>query len=456
MDSREMVASLCVNLPEDILKKKWAGDMNAAMQAIDERLTQDLPRMLRARLAVEKERLRRLPLQYPWNHAEAFEKLRELVPDVTMEEFERCEAQGLVDFIYLNGERRYFIRFHKALCRLPYFLKKADELRPESPYLDPLIAQVKRQGRLKKRITIEASIAAARNAFVPGEYRAWLPFALEEAQQSHVKVEETNATLLADGSAPARTAFRQWQAESVEDRFRIRYSYDSEIIYADPRNASAPASPLYPSARPLSAEDLAEDGTFIRFTPLLRSLAEEISAGAVTQVEKAWRCYEYVTTKVKYAYVRQYFQIDDIGEYCALNGKGDCGLQAILFINLCRILGVPARWQSGLSISEDGAGSHDWAQFYLDGWGWLFADPSFGGSAWRSGATERWQYYFGNLDPMRMAANRSFMPELTPAMAALRVDPYDSQTGELERVGAGMPFVGRELDEEADVVQVEG
>ena len=83
----------------------------------------------------------------------------------------------------------------------------------------------------------------------------------------------------------------------------------------------------------------------------------------------ARKFYDFVTTQVKYSFVRDYFQIPHLGEYAAANLKGDCGLQALLFILLCRISGIPARWQSGLAVEPDYVGSHDWAQFYVDGWG---------------------------------------------------------------------------------------
>ena len=177
----------------------------------------------------------------------------------------------------------------------------------------------------------------------------------------------------------------------------MRYSYVSRTVYADPLNRPAPAAPLYPDALPPTEADLAEDGTYICFTPLLRDLEKELSTGLTTPLQKAWAYYSFITRKVNYSFVRDYFQIDNIGEYCAINRQGDCGLQALLFIILCRLGGIPARWQSGLSIDDDGAGSHDWTQFWLEGWGWLFADPSYGGSAWRSGAVERNAFYFGNL-----------------------------------------------------------
>ena len=119
MTGMEQVRALSVPLPEDILKHKWAGELEAAAAAIDARLERDdIPQAMRARLTCEKERLRRLPLQYPWNRDEAFDKLRELIPDVTREEFAQMERAGIVDFIYLHGEKRYFIRFHKSIAMI--------------------------------------------------------------------------------------------------------------------------------------------------------------------------------------------------------------------------------------------------------------------------------------------------------------------------------------------------
>ena len=108
-----------------------------------------------------------------------------------------------------------------------------------------------------------------------------------------------------------------------------------------------------------------------------------------------------------------------------------------------------------MSIDEDYIGGHDWMQFYLEGWGWLFADPSYGGSAYRAGSAERHQFYFGNLDPMRIAANRAYQAEMKPGKQALRVDPYDNQSGEMERVGAQVPYTMRQMCGEAEMIACE-
>ena len=447
MNIEQCVSSLSMPLPEDIMKRKWAGDLDGAVKAIDMRLKGPLPEMLRARLVCEKERIRRLPTQYPYNRAQAIEKLSELIGQAVSEaDFDDLELAGWVDFIYIHGEKRYFVRFHRSMLKngaLAHLIEQTKN--PAHAYLDPMIEEVMKKGEARRRITLKASLYVDREAFVPGEYLAHLPFPIEDAQQSDVQLLAGDPDGLGDAHAPARTMY--WHRTLEEWRsFDATYSYVSHIRYADPLGRPAPDAPLYPACAAPCAEDLGERGAYMRFTPYLRDLAQKLTAGESSDVMKAWRIYEFVTTKVTYSFVRDYFQLDNQGEYCAVNLKGDCGLQALLFILLCRLSGIPARWQSGMSIDEHYAGSHDWAQFYLPGWGWLFADPSYGGSAYRAGSEKRHRFYFGNLDPMRMAANRVYQAELTPEKTQLRVDPFDNQSGEIERIGAPLPFTMRQLD----------
>lgn len=455
MDTKLCVDSLSMPLPEDILKRKWAGDFEGAIKAIDARLAKELPEMLRARLECEKEIIRRLPTQYPWTRDEALAKLRELVPSVTDEQFEQWELEGRIDFIYMKGEKRYFVRCHRSIAKHPDLVRQAGrEVTPENKWLDPMIREIKEKGSLKRRITLETSIYVEKEAFVPGEYLMHLPFPAASAQQSDIVLLEGDPDGISSEDAPARSVHWRRQLNGWQE-FAIKYAYTSCIKYADPLHLPAPTQPLYPNAAPPCAEDLAESGAYMRFTPYLKALADELSKGASDDAEKAWKFYEFVTTKVDYSFMRDYFQTDHLNEFCAVNLRGDCGLQALLFIILCRIGGIPARWQSGLAVEPTYTGSHDWAQFYLEGWGWLFADCSYGGSAYRCGATERHQFYFGNLDPMRMAANREFQAELTPSLSVLRVDPYDNQNGEAERMGAEYPLTMRQIDGRARLVCAE-
>ena len=61
-------------------------------------------------------------------------------------------------------------------------------------------------------------------------------------------------------------------------------------------------------------------------------------------------------------------------------GKGSCRDFAMLFIDICRSVGIVARFVSGYCIGDAAAGSdmHAWAEVYLPGTGWRGFDPSRG------------------------------------------------------------------------------
>ena len=178
----------------------------------------------------------------------------------------------------------------------------------------------------------------------------------------------------------------------------------------------------------------------IRFTPYLRALAEEIRGDEKNPLLIAKAIYNYITENIHYSYMREYLYIPNIPEFAALNHRGDCGVQALLFITLCRILGIPARWQSGCTARPSGIGSHDWAQVYIAPYGWLPVDPSFGGGAFRRGDLAMRDHYFGNLDPFRLVTCNDVQAAFYPPKHYLRRDPYDNQRGEGEYRDAGIGF----------------
>ena len=135
-----------------------------------------------------------------------------------------------------------------------------------------------------------------------------------------------------------------------------------------------------------------------------------------------------------------YILLDNIADNCARNHTGDCGVFALLFLTLCRCAGIPAQWQSGLTAEPDFIGGHDWVRFYVEPYGWLFADTSYGTGAVRLGKEERRKFYFGNLDPYRMVANSAFQVPFTVAKQQMRADPYDNQLGEIETDTRGFSF----------------
>jgi len=64
------------------------------------------------------------------------------------------------------------------------------------------------------------------------------------------------------------------------------------------------------------------------------------------------------------------------------NKIGTCDEFSSLFIALCRSLGIPARYVSGVAYSNipelEGFGNHAWAEAYFPGYGWVPFDPTYG------------------------------------------------------------------------------
>lgn len=69
------------------------------------------------------------------------------------------------------------------------------------------------------------------------------------------------------------------------------------------------------------------------------------------------------------------------------NRQGVCDELTSLFIAMLRSLGVPARFVSGLTFTNNpafpaGWGAHGWAEVYFPGVGWVPFDPTFGELGW--------------------------------------------------------------------------
>lgn len=169
-----------------------------------------------------------------------------------------------------------------------------------------------------------------------------------------------------------------------------------------------------------------DEPPYLVHTRYLAQLAKDITGTVRNPVVKARLIYEYVVTHVSYAYMPSYQTIPNLAEYGASMLRGDCGIQAALFINLLRESGIKAGWMGGMYVTPNEVANHDWAWFRIPGIEpMLYADCSFGGSALRRGDTLSSGFYFGNLDVMRLACTTALA--YPGASVAWRRDPTDCQ-----------------------------
>ena len=433
--------NLLIPLPEDVLRAKHAGEFELCLRLIDRKLAS--PRtseMLKARLEYEKQTLPRLIKRYPYDRKAALEVAQKRISGFTEAELDEAEMEGQVDYIFVKGEKRYVSHFAGSLLKFhPEW--KDRELAPsgkDSPDLDEFIAEIKQKGEIGCRFSITSSLKIDDEAFEKGEtYTVHIPVPAPSAQQAaeDIVISADADAVIAPADAYQRTVCFK-RTLSKNEPFDVSFTYTSRLRYVRPFG-EAPYI-VYPSVPAPVPEDLEQQYPHIVFTPYLTNLAKTIAGNETRPLYLARRVYDYITTHVRYSFMRTYSLIENHAQYAAVNYKGDCGIQAVLFITLCRILGIPARWQSGLTVGYDTTGNHDWAMFYTREFGWLFADPSFGGGARRNGKPERWDYYFGNLDPFRMVANRAYYKDFDPPKRFLRYDPTDNQNGEVEAGTRGL------------------
>lgn len=429
------LAYLTVPLPEDIMKMKWYGDFDRAKRVIHLRLKKELPDALRKRLEMELSILERLPRDYVFTEEEGFKELQEYVKDATWEELQELMDEDAVDWIYVQGKRMLKDNFVSNLLKTrPYIFDRIQEKHQElvkereesRQRLEDTMHKMKNEGGMRMRFHIQEEFHILNGKERPDHpVVVHMPLPVEYAQVESFQITSLSdkPVLIAPKDYPQRTIAFQ-KTMNAGDSIQVEFDYVIAAPYVDPKPEHVfEAQPTF---------YLEEQLPHVRFTPYIRELAKEIVGEETNPLNKARKIYDYITTHLMYSFVRSYFAITEIPEFAASSWKGDCGVQALLFITLCRASGVPARWQAGLYTTPDHAGCHDWAQFYVAPYGWLYADCSFGGSAYRAGDMERWNFYFGNLDPFRMPANSDFQHDLIPPKCYLRSDPYDNQSGEAE------------------------
>jgi len=442
---------LIAGLPDKVRCLEEKGLFKEAVQLINKILAEkrEFPSMLKARLEWEIERIERIRKDYTLSREEAFKSLKSKIHDLTWEDFEKWVREGFIDYRSVEGEIKIFNNFLPNLLRDSVEAKKRvthpDETSEKvADLLHKHVDKVLERRTTGKRYVepvrnrVLMTLKISPNAVPEGEtVRVWLPFPRKDPLQPEIELISTRPEnyILAPEDSPQRTIY--FERKSVKDlqlEFQVEYEYTAYASYQkiNPKEV-----------KPYGKSELLEKYTseqlpHIAFTPYLRRLAEEIVSEESNPYLKARRIYDWITRNVNYTLVPEYSTIECISDYAARNLRGDCGVQALLFITLCRLSGVPARWQSGWYINPISPSPHDWAQFYVEPYGWLYADPSFGG---HEKSVEKYrEFYFGNIDHFRLVANVEISSQFTPPKTHYRSDNVDNQRGEVEWNGGNLYY----------------
>lgn len=412
----------------------------------------------RKTLEFELDRLERIKKDFPYTKAELYDELKKSVKGLTAQEFEGWVQQGRFDSREIDGRRLFmassvsnlFFRYPELYARrLPppetaelekrhwqtcEDIKKAAQAEGK-PYVLPKVFQ------MSMAVTAKADAAAA------GEIvRAWLPIPRDYPFQGDFHVLSSSPVVkhLDDKDRSLRAAYIEQPAlKGKPVEFKLDYAYTMHGVWFDLKpEAIKPVDLKDPALKPFT-----EPAPHIVFTPELGALSDKIAGGETNSLLKAKKFYDWIADNIKYSYAIEYSTIRNISEYCRSHGYGDCGQEALLFMTLCRMNGIPARWQSGWNTFPGAKSIHDWSEIYLAPYGWVPVDPYMGIYAMRYATTlkpeqrrELRDFYFGGLDQYRMIANSDHNQTLDPPKQSMRSDDVDFQRGELEAGGHNIYF----------------
>jgi len=212
------------------------------------------------------------------------------------------------------------------------------------------------------------------------------------------------------------------------------------------RERSAELGRATGSAAPSGYQRWLRDDALVKVDDRVRKIAADVTQGAKTPLEKARAIYAYVLSTMKYQKTGEGWGKGSIIWACDQK-YGNCTDFHALMIGLLRAEGIPARFQIGYSVPPgekgDLPGYHCWADFYVDGVGWVPVDAS---EAWKH--PEQREYFFGHHDANRFALSTgrdlSFAGMHGPALNYF-VYPYAEAGGlpAADRVGRKTTFVAQ-------------
>lgn len=444
--------------PAHIAAMVDAGQFDAAGAGIEQALVRpDLGQGTREALLFQRERMRRIRLDFPLDADALKAGIRRQIPDLRDDEFRRWDAHGLLEHMVIDGRTRYFKRDASNLFRLSDEAA-ARRAHPEPFDDDPLGTLGDHHRAVRKaalaghrssvephRVRITQTLTVDADAVPAGQVvRAWIPYPKPlPGQQEDIRyvASEPARHQIAPASAPQRTVYFEKTAQAGKP---TAFSVTYELTIAAQYHAIDPAKVVPAKITPALAPYLAERPPHVVFTEQMRLFSRQVVGDETNPYRIAQKLFAAVD-EIPWAGAREYSTLTNISDYALHAGHADCGQQTLLLITLLRMNGIPARWQSGAIFAPGGYDDiHDWGQLYLAPYGWVPVDVTFGrlhpGAHPQPGDNALKWFYLGGLDAWRVAFNSDFGQPLVPAKHSFRSDTVDSQRGEVEWSGGNLYY----------------
>lgn len=401
--------------------------------------------------AIQLEILRRTRHDFALTDKDVLTEIKKSIPDATQADVDRWRKAGDLQSRVIDGENRYFQRAVSNLFRFNTEAKRRQQ-HPAAEKKFNLNALVEKIVQLaddsvspevypvKHHVNYELLVHANHPRVKPGAVvRAWLPFPQEYRQQKDVQLirSDPQPAQIASALAPQRTIYFEQTITDPKKSPRFLAEFEFVTSAYCPKLDPAKVRP-YDVNSAVYREYTAERPPHIVFTPEVKELVRTIVRDETNPLEKALRIFRWTSKNVPWCAEQEYSIIPSLSVKGLTARRGDCGVQNTSFTTLCRAAGIPARWQSGWQTKPGDWNMHDWSEIYLEPWGWVPTDASYGV---RDHADPRVRDFFcGHMDPYRLIVNLDYGRPLEPPKTSFRSEPTDFQRGEIEIDGHNLYF----------------
>jgi transglutaminase-like putative cysteine protease len=419
----------------------------------DKLIDKNLPELEKYDLRFQIELMDRIRKDFRRTREEVVSDLKKFYPEITDEMILNWENDYSLEMKVIDGEKKYFNNAVPNLFRINKEAKKHKEkigsVKPDEldvfleKYVPKVIEEAEEGNRLvlPVKMKIKYSLTVKPNSVPEGEIiRCWLPYPRESnPRQTDIQLLSVNRKdyIVADNKYLQRTIYLEGKAEKDQPtKFEMELVYTSRAEYVN----------LFESHKQITfnqnsevfLEFTKEQHPHIVFSERIKSLSKEIVGDETDGLIKLKKIFTWVDKNIPWASAREYSTLINIPEYALENGHGDCGIQTLVFMTLCRYNGIPAKWQSGWMLHPQDINLHDWCEIYVDGYGWLPVDQSFGIKNYLDESQK--YFYLGGIDAFRLIVNDDYSKPLFPSKTHPRSETIDFQRGEVEWRGANLYF----------------
>ncbi len=323
MNNLELLSYPLPEAVENMISAGWADEAEKLIGKYLEK--KETPDVMKARLRFELDLMRRRLSYYKYTYEESETLLSSRFPLYRKGMLSSFMEDGLLDWAFVNNEMRFEEKLlENAAKRCDVLFQPDPDTDRDLKKRDDCIALIEEKGSLSAEITARISMRICDESLRAQRVHVNLPLARKmEGRQEDVKILDASDTLISvdDDSVPMKSAVFEKVLEG-NDEFFLTFSYRiSEKLRRFPEVEYVAEG---------MDEYLCEELPHIAFTPYLKALAKEITAGCRTMRGKAEAIYDWITSRVRYSFVRPYALIRDISTYAATSLKGDCGIQRMV------------------------------------------------------------------------------------------------------------------------------